>query len=219
MATQAREILTERTPLAARSRRVRGKREAIIAAAKDTFLKEGYAGASMDRITAVAGVSKATVYNHFRSKEELLLAVVEDVIVPFQEEYRAILDHEAPFLEWLTELAISISRKAANPETVALTRLMIGESLRFPDLGRMFLATAIEASFDMYVPKFAEAMARGILRQGDVRQMVQHFVEACSSGPQRNLMFCAPEPITPEQVDNHARNAVAFFLDGCGARD
>jgi AcrR family transcriptional regulator len=100
------------------------------------FFQEGYAGAAMDRITAEAGVSKATVYNHFRSKEELLLAVVDDVIVPFHAEYRAVLDHDAPFVEWLTDLAVTVARKATMPETIALTRLLMAESLRFPKFGQ-----------------------------------------------------------------------------------
>lgn len=201
-----------------RTGRGRGKREAIIAAAKEVFFQEGYAGAAMDRITAVAGVSKATVYNHFRSKEELLLAVIEDVIVPFHAEYRAILDHEAPFLEWLTDLAITIARKATSPETVALTRLMMGESLRFPDLGRMFLENVVQPSLDLYRPKFARAMAEGILRQGDVSRMVERFVEVCSSGPQRAFLYSAPGSLTAAQIDDHAREAVHFFLDGYGTR-
>lgn len=52
------------------------KRAEILAAARAQFLERGYDGASIDPITAAAGVSKPTVYAHFPTKEALLEAVV-----------------------------------------------------------------------------------------------------------------------------------------------
>jgi|KBSSwiStaDraftv2_1062776.scaffolds.fasta_scaffold115381_2 AcrR family transcriptional regulator len=214
MASQAHDLSLAETRSPPRSGRARGKREAIIAAAKQVFFQEGYAGAAMDRITAEAGVSKATVYNHFRSKEELLLAVVDDVIVPFHAEYRAVLDHEAPFIEWLTALAITVARKATTPETIALTRLMMAEALRFPKLGRTFIKIATHDTLKLYRPKFQQAIDAGILRKGDVHHMMERFVESCASRPQRAFLYSDPNPMTPEQIDEHARETVQFFLHG-----
>ena len=47
------------------------KRLAILAAAADQFRANGFEASSMDKIAAIAGVSKRTVYNHFPSKHEL----------------------------------------------------------------------------------------------------------------------------------------------------
>jgi TetR/AcrR family transcriptional regulator, mexJK operon transcriptional repressor len=46
-----------------------GKRLAVLDAARAGFLSGGYLGTSMDEIAARAGVSKATVYNHFEDKQ------------------------------------------------------------------------------------------------------------------------------------------------------
>ena len=51
--------------------------ESILAAAKRAFLAAGFGAVSMDTIAREAGVSKATVYAHFGSKEELFGAVIE----------------------------------------------------------------------------------------------------------------------------------------------
>ncbi|HET9628696.1 MAG TPA: TetR/AcrR family transcriptional regulator [Novosphingobium sp.] len=197
-----------------RAQRFRGKRATIIAAAKLVFFQEGYAGASMDRIKAEAGVSKATIYNHFRSKEELLLAVVDDVIVPYLAEYQAVLEHEQPFLDWLTATAITMVRKATAPETIALSRLMMAEALRFPELGRTYLHITIDSTLELYRPKFEQAVADGILRPGNVYRMMERFMESCATRPQRGFLYADPNPLTAEEIDDHARESVQFFLHG-----
>src|SRR5262249_55597733 len=53
------------------------RRDAIVAIAHEVFLVNGYAGTSMSAIAARVGGSKATLYNYFRSKQELFIAVVE----------------------------------------------------------------------------------------------------------------------------------------------
>jgi AcrR family transcriptional regulator len=54
------------------------RRQAIMQIARDIFLEEGYAAASMSAIAARLGGSKGTLYNYFASKEELFKAVIQD---------------------------------------------------------------------------------------------------------------------------------------------
>ncbi|MCG9788302.1 TetR/AcrR family transcriptional regulator [Vibrio mediterranei] len=55
------------------------KREAIIEAAKHAFHEFGVQNTSMDKLAAMAGVSKRTVYNHFESKEVLVMSLLSDL--------------------------------------------------------------------------------------------------------------------------------------------
>src|SRR3954454_15608859 len=52
------------------------KRAQILSGAASVFAADGYEGASMARIAAVAGVSKGTLYNHFDSKAALFTAYI-----------------------------------------------------------------------------------------------------------------------------------------------
>jgi AcrR family transcriptional regulator len=52
------------------------KREQIIDNALKLFYQNGFNATGVDRIISEAGVSKKTLYNHFRSKNELILAVL-----------------------------------------------------------------------------------------------------------------------------------------------
>lgn len=64
-------------------------RATILAAGRDLFARQGYAATTQRQIAAAAGVSTAVLFNHFRSKAQLLL---EAVIEPFGSFVAAIAD-------------------------------------------------------------------------------------------------------------------------------
>lgn len=61
------------------------KRDALVSCARDLFAREGFHATGVDRILARAGVAKMTLYNHFGSKEQLIVAVLD-------RESRCLLD-------------------------------------------------------------------------------------------------------------------------------
>ena len=56
------------------------KRAAIVAAARAAFFAHGYGATSMSSIAVTVGGSKTTLWSHFRSKEDLFAAVVDDIV-------------------------------------------------------------------------------------------------------------------------------------------
>lgn len=78
--SRGRPRADHRTPEQTRSR--------LIEAAADVFAEAGYTGASIQAIASRAGVTSGTIYRHFDSKADLLLAVVDQAIqsVPIVEE-------------------------------------------------------------------------------------------------------------------------------------
>ena len=52
------------------------RRERLVDTATELFYRNGYHATGIDRIVAEAGVAKMTLYKHFRSKDELILAVL-----------------------------------------------------------------------------------------------------------------------------------------------
>ncbi len=53
------------------------KRDALLDTAEALFARQGYRAVGIDTVLAQAGVAKMTLYKHFRSKEELIAAVLE----------------------------------------------------------------------------------------------------------------------------------------------
>jgi TetR/AcrR family transcriptional regulator, mexJK operon transcriptional repressor len=118
--------------------RAERKRSAIVHAAREVFLREGF-DASMDLIAAQAGVSKVTIYNHFRDKETLFTAVIgqalDDALGAALGMVESRLGASAQVREDLLEVCRAWVGGLADPRVLALRNLVAGELRRFPELG------------------------------------------------------------------------------------
>ena len=120
------------------------KAAAILEGARQEFLAHGYASTSMDRVAASAGVSKATVYSHFRDKAGLFSALVEQLAedrfqtMLFDPKDENTLCGEPKVV--LTNLAQRLLNAASeDAQFCEFIRLIIGESSRFPELSEPYV--------------------------------------------------------------------------------
>jgi AcrR family transcriptional regulator len=74
----ARRVLAKRGPGRPTAGRIEAINQALLVAARTEFYRSGYEGARVDTIAAKAGISKATLYDRYPTKEALLRAVVTD---------------------------------------------------------------------------------------------------------------------------------------------
>lgn len=123
----------------AHDRRSVSKHRAILDAAKTLFLREGYSRTSMNAIAAASGVSKQTLYAHFEAKQQLFLAVVEQVrnangvgpgTLPRLISDTGDAHHD------LRTAGVRLLRAILTPEHMALHRLTIAELTHHPELQR-----------------------------------------------------------------------------------
>ncbi len=59
----------------------------IIDAAKEVFLKEGFQKATTKKIAALAGIGEGTIYNHFKSKNDILIDIYNNMLLSNKKEY------------------------------------------------------------------------------------------------------------------------------------
>jgi TetR/AcrR family transcriptional repressor of mexJK operon len=113
------------------------KRAAILEAAKDIFLEQGFEGASMESIAAAADVSIMTLYRHAESKDDLFAAVIASACDPNDEAEQAQFVElmKRPLADVLVEVGMIAQQRLADPVTVALMRAVMAETARFPQLG------------------------------------------------------------------------------------
>lgn len=121
------------------------KAEQILAGAIAVFLASGYAGTSMDRVAAEAGVSKHTIYHHFNDKEGLFSALIERLVLRrFHVEFGCELPLDVPPEQVLRKLALILLNLREDPEYIAFFRLLIAESGRFPELAQLYYQRVIQ---------------------------------------------------------------------------
>ncbi len=71
------------------------KREHLIDVAAQLFNRYGYHGAGVDRVIAESGIAKTTLYRHFKSKDDLVVAVLRRVDQQFLDTMRTTVDAAA----------------------------------------------------------------------------------------------------------------------------
>jgi TetR/AcrR family transcriptional regulator, mexJK operon transcriptional repressor len=161
----------------AKSDRATRKASSILDAARALFLEQGYEASSVEQVARKAGVSKATLYVHFESKEALLLALVRDEcrkisIEPPQEPKMDL----SGVKNTLQNLAKDFTACFLSQEALAFHRLMMAQTARFPDIGRVFYEEG-PLRLQSEVADFLEsAQAQGLLSIGDIDLAVIQFI-------------------------------------------
>ncbi|RZQ64359.1 TetR/AcrR family transcriptional regulator [Amycolatopsis suaedae] len=168
------EVSKENGPTGKRAER---SRQAIVTAAGEVFVREGFE-ASMDQVAAAAGVSKVTVYNHFRTKEDLFTEVVGQAMGEAHTtmaEVRAHLAGTADVRDALLHTARVLLAAATDPSRLALRNLVTGELRRFPELGRAYQERGPARSASALGELFGDLCGRGLLEIADVEVAVIQF--------------------------------------------
>lgn len=191
------------------SRREQGKaarRAAILAVAERSFLEHGYQGTTMSAIAAELGGSKGTLWSYFASKEELFDAFLDKMTSSLREEMMAAL---APSTEVTPGVELFVKRmltKILQPGALGVFRLVVGESGRSPEVGRMFyrrtMAT-VEGALSGYL---AGHMAAGRLRTADPSRAARLLMAMTVSGYRYRVLLCV------EAVEDAAIAAEAALI-------
>lgn len=124
-----------------------GKDRLIVAAARDHFLRYGFAVASMDAIARTAGVSVKTIYSHFANKDELfhrvIVAACTDHLLSAETPDEQELGKRFPWFRQATRKGLMQAGRAylghlLLPEQVALYRVVTRDADRFPEIGHEY---------------------------------------------------------------------------------
>jgi len=191
------------------------KAAAILTAAFQVFLEQGYGAASMDTIARVAKVSKATIYSHFAGKQALFAAILSTRcqgllgVIPASD-----LPDAAP-AEVLTAIGRHFLDALACTEGLAIYRLVIAESPRFPELGRIFYRHGPDRICQALADYLAEQDRLGRLRVNDPRLAAEQFFAAALGHIHlRVLLQITDGPPGPEERARAVGHAVLLFIAG-----
>jgi TetR/AcrR family transcriptional repressor of mexJK operon len=196
--------------------RAGGKVESILAGAKRTFLAHGFGAVSMDTIAREAGVSKATVYAHFGSKEELFGAVIgRECEHRFAGLSASELDPRDVRTS-LTTLGCRFLELVLSPDAIALHRIILGEVTRFPVLGRVFWRAGPERNLLQIAHFLRSAAACGTLSFRDTRLAAEQFVSLVRGEMHLRHLLRLEATVDGRDIREAAEGAVDIFLSAFG---
>ncbi len=189
------------------------RREEIAAVAERVFLELGFTETTMQIVASRAGASKETLYRHFGSKEDLFSEVVraraERVYggtvgeFPLQGEPR----------EVLMQLGFNLLRLLLNEDPICLFRIVVAETPRTPELGRIFFQQGPAQVLHQLTLYLERATRQGSLNCPDPVLAAKLFLGAVVAN-RHIMMLVAPgfEVLTEETIQRHVEAAVAMFL-------
>jgi AcrR family transcriptional regulator len=189
------------------------RRRAILDVAREIFLKEGYAAASMSAIAERLGGSKGTLYNYFRSKEELFGAFMTDVC---QGQADALFDHLPPvkgdLRDALIELGIGYITFLLGEPVVSIHRLVVAEAGRFPELGRVFYETGPHMGELRLADYMVRLMDEGHLRRCDPIGAARRLKDLYLSDLHSRRLWGVVGPLPATELRTHVAEGVDIFL-------
>ncbi|HEY4163080.1 MAG TPA: TetR/AcrR family transcriptional regulator [Dongiaceae bacterium] len=162
--------------LAGSSNRRPEKSNLIIEAAGQLFLEQGYGAVSMDQIAKVAGVSKATVYAHFESKDRLFAAVIQTGCSAYAEGIVPAIMELVDIRESMTRIAAGIESFLLAPKTLGIYRVIIAEGPRFPELVQAFVNSGPLPFLKLLTDFFQRAHDRKMLKVPNPRLAAHQLV-------------------------------------------
>jgi AcrR family transcriptional regulator len=120
---------------------VRSGRESILAAADALFYERGFHAVGVDLIVARAGVAKTTMYRHFPSKDDLIVAYLDRADERFWVWFDASLDPHAKPEHRLAGLFDALANLAVSPTCLGCA--FQATAAEFPEPSRAGHATAL----------------------------------------------------------------------------
>jgi AcrR family transcriptional regulator len=145
------------------------RRQQIVDAARSRFATHGFAGTSMNDIVTESGLSNGAIYRYFKSKDEIVLTVCEQV----SDAFPVALTYEAVngFLEHVRTMA-------REDDHARLVTQIIAEAALSPSLAAIVgkQLTALRASVIALLPDD---------HAGDAEQIAEGFVATCSGYSQQ----------------------------------
>jgi TetR/AcrR family transcriptional regulator, mexJK operon transcriptional repressor len=182
------------------------KRAQILEGGRAAFNAHGYERATVDEVAARAGVSKATVYNHFRDKQALFLACFAGDVDAKQAEFLGLLGPPDGELQAsLQRVGERLVRFMISPELLCLYRHTSAEAARFPELGATFFERGPGASYEALAVWLRGWQAQGHLALDDARAAAVQFVLLCHG----ELVVRAQLAVGPTPSDAQVRQTVA----------
>ena len=189
------------------------KKNIIVRSAYPLFLKKGFDGVSMEEIAKTSNVAKQTLYSHFKGKDDLFRAIIQERSKVFLNALPHSNDSFATLDDFLNKVGATTIKILYARETLELYRLVVSETPRFPDIGKFYWQAGVEA----HTPPPVDCLRmRGIpvkVADSGIERFLSVMLGTLLT---KTLLNCKYSP-SKREMDNCLKHAVyAFYGAGNG---
>lgn len=189
------------------------RRHALLAAAFEVLMEQGYAGASTLEIASRARVSKRELYAEFGSKAGILEALIATTAARMQAplDLPRVADRHG-FASTLTRYGIRALTELTHPAVTAINRLAAAEAGGGSEIGKILDRAGREPNRLALVRLMAQAQGAGLLGAGDPDRMSGAFFSLLFGDLPVRLMLGVIEPPDAREIARRAESAVDALL-------
>jgi len=185
---------------------------AIVHAARKTFLAKGFDAASMDQIALIAGVSKRTVYNRFRSKEELFGAAITESCANLLPLDIADIEASLAPAELIRRLSRQFLEGILHPDAISLRRIAAFEAERTPAIGLSYLEHGPKWMVAQCTPIMERLTAKGALKIEDAEAALWQLGSLISEPLYAFVLMGAPPDDLEKAIGDQVERGVTAFM-------
>jgi len=184
----------------------------ILTAARTEFFANGFAGASIEAIAALAEVSKVTIYSWFKTKENLFVEVVKSECRHMSENL--VGDHlkTRSLRETLLFAAEHMLGVLMDEEKVRFDRILAAEVNRDPKIGEFFLDNGPRALLQNLVDLLKISREKGEIQSTDLVSSAEMFVSLVMGRIDMFLRYGEKIKMTAPQKRERAKHAVNAWM-------
>ena len=176
-------------------------------------MAEGFADASMFTISEWSGGSKASIYQYYASKQLLFQCVIRDAYAHYFSDYNE--DWNVKTDDTYASLMV-MGKRFAYPllgePAIRLARVVIAESIRFPDLSRLLYEAGERQGQAQVAAGIERLMGLGLLRYGGPELFAQEFCEFCLGDRYARRLLNVDAVLNADDVDMAVREAARLIL-------
>lgn len=183
------------------------KRAEIVLKALEIFGQNGYNATSMDKIASQCGFTKAVLYQFFKSKDDLFSAIFHEQNIFHNLESLEIDPSKADLNETLIRVGTLFMKMFEDPNRLNLTRIIIAESARFPELGQIMWTKAINAVAEKFSHYLMSMSKIGMIKCPDPKLAARSYFGMLYS------FIIADRIINPSAEEFSCHDIVKFASD------
>ncbi len=201
--------------MAKRAERAAKTKQAILDAAENLFLQDGYSQTSLDDVAQLAGTTKPTVYSHFKSKHGLFEAVAGckvDERAKLLAEILKVTDDPTHDLMRFGETFVA---RVLSKEARQWDRLAAAEAIAHPEVGETFYQAGPARVLAALVKYLKTQTRLGVMNVPDPKIAAEQLIGMLVTLDILRAQIGKPPP-TPAACRKRCQMAVQVFIKAYG---